>query len=67
MGLAAAALNSQSLALHGGKMGAARDEDDVGAGRGQRRAESASDAACADNSNTHGVSFYWLKPRLEGE
>ncbi len=58
MGLAAAALNFQSLALHGGKMGAARDEYDVGTGRGQRRAESASDAACADNRNTHGISLY---------
>jgi hypothetical protein len=39
-------------------MGAARDEDDVGTGLGQRRAESASDATGADNRNTHGVSLH---------
>jgi hypothetical protein len=56
MGLAAAALNFQSLAPHGGKMGAACDEDDVGTGLGQRGAESASNAPGADNRNTHGIS-----------
>jgi hypothetical protein len=56
MSLAAAALNFQPLALHGGKMGAACDEDDVGAGLGQRRAKSASNATGADNRNTHGIS-----------
>jgi hypothetical protein len=39
-------------------MGAACDEDDVGTGLGQRRAESASDAPGADNRNTHRVSFH---------
>jgi hypothetical protein len=53
MGLAAAARDLQSLALHGGKMSASRDESDIGAGLGQRRAESASDAPGADNRNTH--------------
>ena len=56
--LAAAALNFQSLALHGGKMGAACDEADIGAGLGQRRAESASNAPGADNRNTHGVFLH---------
>jgi hypothetical protein len=58
MGLAAAALNFQSLALHGGKMGAAGDEDDIGAGLGQRSTKSASNATGADNRNTHGISLH---------
>ena len=57
MGLAAAALDPQPLGLHGGQMGAARDEGDLGARLGQRRAKSASDAAGADNRNTHGISL----------
>ena len=56
MALAAAALNSQALALHGGQVRAARDEGDVGAGFCQRHAKSASDSAGADNCNTHGFS-----------
>ena len=55
MDVAAVAANLQPLALHGGKMGAACDEGDVGTGPGQRRTESASDAARADNRNTHGI------------
>ena len=55
MGVAARALNFQAIALHGGEMRAARDEGDVGARLGQRRAKPASDAAGADNRNTHGV------------
>jgi hypothetical protein len=43
-------------------MGAAGDEGDIGTGLGQRRTESASDAACADNRNTHGISFLLIKP-----
>jgi hypothetical protein len=62
MGLAAAAADFQSLALHGGKMGAARDESDIGTRFGQRRAEPASDAAGADNRNTHGISSDRLQP-----
>jgi hypothetical protein len=58
MGLATAALNFQSLALHGGKMGAACDEDDVRTGLGQRSTKSASNAPGADNRNTHGVSLH---------
>jgi hypothetical protein len=60
--VAAVAPDLQPLGFHGGKMGAARDEADVGAGFGQRRTESAADAACADNRNTHGISLCWLKP-----
>ena len=57
MDVAAVASNLQPLGFHGGKMGAARDEADVGTGLGQRRTESASDAARADNRNTHGISL----------
>jgi hypothetical protein len=39
-------------------MGAACDEDDIGPGLGQRRAESASNATGADNRNTHGISLH---------
>ena len=61
MGVAARALNFQTLALHGGKMRAPRDESDVGARLGQRRTKTTSDAAGADNRNTHGVSSDWLE------
>jgi hypothetical protein len=57
MDVAAVAPNLQPLGFHGGQMGAARDEADVGSRLGQRRTESASDAACADNRNTHGISL----------
>ncbi len=53
MGLTAAALNLQSPVLHGGKMGAARDEADIGARLGQRRAKSTTDTTGADNRNAH--------------
>jgi hypothetical protein len=56
MGVAARALNFQSVALHGGEMRAPRNERDVGAGLRQRRTEATSDAAGADNCNPHGVS-----------
>jgi hypothetical protein len=39
-------------------MGAACDEDDIGAGLGQISAESASNAPGADNRNTHGISLH---------
>ena len=55
MGVAARALNFQTIALHGREMRAPRNESDVGARLGQRRAETTSDAAGADNRNTHGV------------
>jgi hypothetical protein len=45
------------MVLHGGKMGAARDEGDIGTRLGQRHAETTSDAAGADNRNTHGISL----------
>ena len=53
MGVAARALNFQSVALHGREMRAPRDERNVSAGLGQRRAETTPDAAGADNRNTH--------------
>src|SRR3981081_1407609 len=56
MGLAPSALDFQSTALHGGKMGAARNEGDIGARLGQCRAESTTDPAGADNRDTHGIS-----------
>ena len=62
VGLAAAALDFQSLALHGGKMGAARDKGDIRAGLGQCRAKTPSDAAGADNRNTHSVSPCSINP-----
>src|SRR5947209_11160592 len=55
MNVAAGALNFQPFALHGGKMSAACDEGDVGAGLGQRRTETASDATRADNRDTHEI------------
>jgi hypothetical protein len=55
MNVAALAPDLQPLGLHGGKMGSARDEGDLGTGFGQRCTESTSDAACADNRNTHGI------------
>jgi hypothetical protein len=36
-------------------MGAARDECDIGARLGERRAESTPDAPGADNRNAHGI------------
>ncbi len=60
MGLAAATLNFQPLVLHGGKMGAARHEGDIGACLGQRRAKSTSDTSSADNRNAHKIP-----PRLK--
>ncbi len=54
MGVAAWALDFQSLALHGRKVRAARDKGDIGACLGQRRAESATDPAGADDRNAHG-------------
>ena len=59
MGVAAGAADFQARALHGGEMGAARDEGDIGARFRQRRAESATDPAGADNRNTHEFSP-WL-------
>jgi hypothetical protein len=56
MGVAARALDFQANALHGGQMGAAREEGDIGPRLGQRRAKSPTDAAGADNRNTHGCS-----------
>jgi hypothetical protein len=55
MDITAVAPNLQPLGFHGGKMGAACDEGDVGTGLCQRRTESASNAAGADNRNTHGI------------
>jgi hypothetical protein len=56
MGFAAAALDFQPLALHGGQMRAARDEGDVGSRLGQRRTKPAPNASSADNRNTHEFS-----------
>jgi hypothetical protein len=56
MGIAARAFYHQAPALHGGQMGAARDEGDVGSRLGQRRTKSPSDATGADNCYTHGIS-----------
>ena len=56
MSVAAAALDFQPLALHGGKMRAACDECDIRASRRQCRTESSSDTPGADNRNTHDVS-----------
>jgi hypothetical protein len=39
-------------------MRAARDERDIGAGPGQRCAESSSNAPGANNRNTHGISSH---------
>jgi hypothetical protein len=47
----------QPFGLRGGKIAATCNEGDIGTGLGQRRTESASNAARADNRNTHGVSF----------
>ena len=55
MDVAAAALDLQAGALHGGEMGAARDEGDVGARLRQRRAKSAANSAGADNRDTHQI------------
>jgi hypothetical protein len=60
MGLAATALDFQSLLLHGGKMRAARDEGDIGARFRQRRAKSPADPSGADNRNPHEIP-----PRLK--
>ena len=54
MGVAERAGDLQASALHGGEMRAARDEGDIGARLRQRRAESPTDPAGADNRNTHG-------------
>ncbi len=51
--IAARTVDPQPVLLHGGEMGAARDEGDVGAGMRQRRPISASDAAGADNRDPH--------------
>ena len=56
MGVAERAGDLQPGALHGGEMRAARDEGDVGARLRQRRAESPTDPAGADNRNTHEFS-----------
>jgi hypothetical protein len=56
MGVAAGARDFQSRILDGGKMGAARDEGDIGPCLAQRRAESPTDPAGADNRNTHEFS-----------
>jgi hypothetical protein len=53
MSLAAAALDFQPLRPHGGEMGSTRDKGDIGARFRQRRAESPSDTARADNRNSH--------------
>ena len=55
MGVAARALDFQSLALHGGQMRAARDEGDIRARLRQRRAKAAANAAGSDYRNTHGI------------
>jgi len=56
MDVAAGAQNLQASAFHGGQMRAARDEGDVGTGFRERRAETASDAAGADNRDPHGAT-----------
>ena len=53
MGVAARALDPEALALHRREMRAARDEGDVGARLRQRRAESPSDAARANDCDPH--------------
>ena len=51
--LAAAALDLEPPALHGGQVRAASDEGDIDARRGERRAIAAADAAGSDNCNPH--------------
>src|SRR5262249_305095 len=62
MGLAAAALDLEAGALHGGEMRAARDEGDIRAGLRQCCSKTAPDAAGADHCNPHQLLLMTLIP-----
>jgi hypothetical protein len=55
--VAVGAVDGEAALAHGRKMGSAREEVDLGSNLTESRAEIATDAAAANDCNSHGEDF----------